>query len=33
LPQEVRYRFVGKNMLLVDRENNLIIDYMMDVLP
>ena len=33
LPQEVRYRFVGRNMLLVDRENNLIIDYMTDALP
>ncbi len=33
LPQEVRYRFVGTNLLLVDRENNVIIDYMTNALP
>jgi hypothetical protein len=33
LPKEVRYRFVGRNMLMVDRESNLIIDYMPDALP
>ncbi len=33
LPKEVRYRFVGRNLLLVDRDNNLIIDYMVDALP
>lgn len=33
LPKEVRYRFVGRNMLLVDRDNNLIIDYMLNALP
>jgi hypothetical protein len=33
LPKQVRYRFVGRNMLLVDRENDLIIDYMLDALP
>jgi hypothetical protein len=33
LPKEVKYRFVGRNMLLVDRDNNLIIDYMLDALP
>ena len=33
LPKEIRYRFVGRNMLLVDRESNLIIDYMPDALP
>lgn len=33
LPKEVRYRFVGRNMLLVDRESNVIIDYMTDALP
>ena len=33
LPKEVKYRFVGRNMLLVDRDNNLIIDYMADALP
>lgn len=33
VPKEVRYRFVGRNMLLVDRESNLIIDYMPEALP
>ena len=33
LPKELRYRFVGRNMLLIDRECNLIIDYMPDALP
>lgn len=33
LPKEVKYRFVGRNMLLVDRDNNLIVDYMVDALP
>ena len=33
LPKELRYRFVGRNMLLMDRENNLIIDYMLNALP
>ena len=33
LPKELRYRFVGRNMLLMDRENNLIIDYMVNALP
>ena len=33
LPNEMRYRFVGRNMVLVDRETNLIIDYMPDALP
>lgn len=33
LPKEVRYRFVGRNMLLVDRESNVIIDYMTEALP
>jgi hypothetical protein len=33
LPKEVRYRFVGRNMLLIDRESNVIIDYMPDALP
>lgn len=33
LPKELRYRFVGRNMLLVDRESNVIIDYMPDALP
>lgn len=33
LPKQVRYRFVGTNLLLVDRENGLIVDYMTDALP
>jgi hypothetical protein len=33
LPKQVRYRFVGNYLLLVDRENNLIVDYMTDALP
>ena len=33
LPKQVRYRFVGRSMLLVDRENGLIVDYMTDALP
>jgi hypothetical protein len=33
LPKQVKYRFVGRNMLLVDRENGLIIDYMLNALP
>lgn len=33
LPKQIRYRFVGTNLLLVDRENNLIIDYLTNALP
>jgi hypothetical protein len=33
LPKELRYRFVGRNMLLVDRESNVIVDFMPDALP
>lgn len=33
LPKQIRYRFVGQNLLLVDRENGLIIDYMPNALP
>jgi hypothetical protein len=33
LPKEVRYRYVGRNLFLVDTDNNLIIDYMVDALP
>jgi hypothetical protein len=33
LPNEVRYRFVGSNMILVDRESNVIIDIMPEALP
>ena len=33
LPKQVRYRFVGTNLLLVDRENEVIVDYMTNALP
>ena len=33
LPGQVKYRFVGRNLLLVDRESGLIIDYMTNALP
>jgi hypothetical protein len=33
LPKQVRYRFVGRSLLLVDRENGLIVDYMQNALP
>ncbi len=33
LPKQIRYRFVGTNLLLVDRESNLILDYMTNALP
>ena len=33
LPKELRYRFVGRNLILVDRENNLIVDYMANAMP
>ena len=33
LPKEVRYRFVGRNLLLVDTDNALIVDYTLNALP
>jgi hypothetical protein len=33
LPKQVKYRFVNRHLLLVDRENGLIIDYMINALP
>lgn len=33
LPKQLRYRFVGRSLLLVDRENGLIVDYMTNALP
>jgi hypothetical protein len=33
LPKQLRYRFVRSNLLLVDRENGLIVDYMTNSLP
>lgn len=32
LPKQLRYRFVGRHLLLVDRENRLIVDYMANAL-
>jgi hypothetical protein len=33
LPEHVKYRFVKRHLLLVDRENGLIVDYMLNALP
>lgn len=33
LPEYLRYRFVGHHLLLVDRETNVIVDYMLKALP
>lgn len=33
LPKQLRYRFVGENMLLVDSEALLIVDYMTNAIP
>ena len=33
LPKEVKYRYVGRHMLLVDTDNGLIVDYMTNALP
>lgn len=33
LPKQLRYRFVRDNLLLVDRENGLIVDYMTNAIP
>ena len=33
LSKQLRYRFVGRNLLLIDRENGLIVDYMTNALP
>jgi hypothetical protein len=33
LPKELKYRYVGRNLLLVDTDNNMIVDYMLDALP
>ena len=33
LPKQIRYRYVGRHLILMDRENGLIIDYMLDALP
>ena len=33
LPKQVRYRFVGNSLLIMDRESHLIVDYMTNALP
>jgi hypothetical protein len=33
LPKQVRYRFVRDSLLLIDRENGLILDYMTNAVP
>jgi hypothetical protein len=33
LPKELKYRYVNHNLLLVDSDNNMIVDYMIDALP
>lgn len=33
LPKQLRYRFIGRSLALIDRENGLIIDYMTNALP
>lgn len=33
LPEEVRYRFVGRALILRDTQANVILDYLMDVVP
>lgn len=33
LPKQMRYRFVAGSMLLMDRENHLIVDYMTNAVP
>jgi hypothetical protein len=33
LPEQVKYRFVGRDLILSDAEANVILDYLKDVLP
>jgi hypothetical protein len=33
LPKELNYRFAGHHMLLVDKDNGLILDYLLNALP
>ena len=33
LPKSMRYRFIGRNLVIMDRDNALIIDYMTNALP
>jgi hypothetical protein len=33
LPKDIEYRFVGRTLILRDREANIIIDYMKEAVP
>jgi hypothetical protein len=33
LPKQIKYRYVRRNLFLIDSDNNLIVDYMLDALP
>ena len=33
LPKELRYRFIGRSLAILDRDNGLILDFMKDALP
>lgn len=33
LPKQLRYRFIGRHMLLMDQESRLIVDYLLNALP
>jgi hypothetical protein len=33
LPQDLRYRFIGRSLAIMDRDSSLIIDYMREALP
>jgi hypothetical protein len=33
LPNEVRYRFVGRALIVRDTEANVILDYILDAIP
>ena len=33
LPEEVRYRFVGRHLILRDTDANVILDFLRDVVP
>ena len=33
LPEQVRYRFVGRNLIIRDTEANVILDYIPDIVP
>lgn len=33
LPKELRYRYIGRSLVILDRDNALILDFMRDALP